>query len=297
MVSAKLGRRPDIMAKQLPIRKGDALPFSKDWFADLWQSMIVMGRVIFAVIIRESRTRYGNSRIGYTWAIVDPLITTAVFVGVFAMLGRQSPVGSPITVFFLTGIIPLFFWRGSVGQSASAVSASIGLLSYPQVMPADVVLARLLLEAATTAVVYLLFITGLYIVMGVSPSWFFGDPLQLLFASFGVVYFSVGCGFFSSSLARVLPIWKNIWTYMSRPIWLLSGLFFTLEQLPHGLRSYMAYNPVAHVVEWFRSASIPSFESSAYSVVYPMAFGTIALIIGLTIDRMLLLTGDEEIVG
>lgn len=285
------------MAKQLPTRTGDALPFSKDWFADFRQCLIVMGRVIFAVIIRESRTRYGNSKIGYAWAIVDPLVTTAVFVGAFAMLGRQSPVGSPITVFFVTGIIPLFFWRGSVSQAANAVSASLGLLSYPQVMPADIVLARLLLEAATTIIVFLLFITGLYIVLGVSPSWFFGDPPQLLFATFGVVYFTAGCAFFSSSLARILPVWKNIWGYMSRPIWLLSGLFFTLEQLPQGLRSYMTYNPVAHCVEWFRSAAIPTFESSAYSVVYPMAFATVALIIGLIIDRMLLLTGDEEIVG
>jgi len=285
------------MAKQLPTRTGEALPFRADWFAELWQCLIVMGRVIFAVIIRESRTRYGNSKIGYTWAIIDPLVTTTVFVGVFVMLGRQSPVGSPITVFFLTGVIPLFFWRGSVGQGANAVSASLGLLSYPQVMPADIVIARLLLEAATTIIVFFLFVAGLYLLLDISPSWFFGDPPQLLFATFGVVYFTAGCTFLSSSLARVLPVWKNIWSYMSRPVWILSGLFFTLEQLPSGLRSYMAYNPVSHIIEWFRSASIPTFESSAYSITYPMALATVALIIGLIIDRMLLLTGDEEIVS
>ncbi|MEM8695174.1 MAG: ABC transporter permease [Pseudomonadota bacterium] len=285
------------MAKQLPTSEGYAAPFSTRWFAELGQCLTIMVRVIFAVILRESRTRYGNSNIGYAWAIIDPLVTLAVFVGAFSALGRSSPVAAPITVFFVTGIIPLFFWRGAVGQAANAISASLGLLSYPQVMPADIIIARLLLEAATTVIVFFLFLIGLNILIGVSPSWFFGDPLQLLLASLGLFYFTIGSAFLSSSLARILPIWKNIWGYMSRPIWLLSGLFFTLEQLPTGIRAYMTYNPVAHMVEWFRSAAIPTFDSQAYSIFYPMAFATIALIIGLVIDRMLLLTGDEEIVS
>lgn len=285
------------MSDERPADTGVRVPFSAEWFDELRQSLVVMGRVIYALIMREARTRYGSSNLGYAWAIFDPLVTLAVFVGVFAALGRTSPVPAPITVFFVTGIVPLFFWRGTVGQAANAISASLGLLSYPQVMPADVIIARLLLEGATTVIVFLLFVIGLQLVIDVSPSWFFGDPLQLLIAVFGLFYFTIGSAFLSSSLARVLPVWKNIWTYISRPIWILSGIFFTLEQLPTGLRSYMAYNPVAHIVEWFRSAAIPTFDSSAYSIVYPMAFATGFLIIGLVIDRILLLTGDEEIVS
>ena len=133
---------------------GFRMPFSAEWFAELWQCLIVMGRVVFALIMRESRTRYGTSNIGYTWAIIDPLVTLAVFVWAFSALGRTSPVSAPLSVFFVTGIVPLFFWRGAVGQAANAVSASLGLLSYPQVMPADVVIARLLLEGATTIIVF-----------------------------------------------------------------------------------------------------------------------------------------------
>jgi capsular polysaccharide transport system permease protein len=84
---------------------------------------------------------------------------------------------------------------------------------------------------------------------------------------------------------------------MSRPVYLLSGIFFTLEQLPHGARQYMAYNPVAHSVEWLRAAMIPTFESEHYDPWYPILAGTVALLIGLIIDRMLLMTGDEEIVS
>lgn len=285
------------MEEERPPSSGDRLPFSAEWFDELKRSLIIMWRVIFAVILRESRTRYGSSNIGYAWAIIDPVILLAVFVGAFSALGRTSPVAAPIAVFFVTGIVPLLFWRGSIGQGSTAVSASLGLLSYPQVMPTDILIARLLLESATTLVVFLIFLLGLDLLFDITPAWFLGDPPQLLLAGLGLVYFSFGTMFLSSSLARILPVWTNIWGYMSRPIFLLSGIFFTLEQLPDGVRQYMAYNPVAHMVEWIRSAAIPTFDSQSYSIFFPMTFATIALIIGLVIDRILLLTGDEEIVS
>jgi len=253
--------------------------------------------VVYAVLRREARTRYGSSNIGYVWAIVDSLVTFTVLIWVFTMIGRNAPDGMPLTVFFVTGIVPLFFWRGSVTQGTSAVSASLGLLTYPQVMPADIVIARLLLEAATIIVVFLLFVIGLYFIMDVSPYWFFDDPPRMLFSALELVYFTAATMFFSSNLARVFPIWVNIWGYISRPVMLTSGLFFTLKELPDGFRQYMIYNPVSHIVESFRSAAIPTFDSDVYSIIYPMTFATVALLIGLVIDRILLLTGDEEIMS
>jgi capsular polysaccharide transport system permease protein len=272
-------------------------PFSSAWYAELLQSLTIMVRVIHAVIIRESRTRYGSSNIGYTWALINPAIELAILVLAFSLIGRTSPIAAPISVFLLTGIVPLFFWRGSVARGATAVSANLGLLSYPQVMPTDVIIARLLLEAVTSAVVFVMLIIGLNLVVGIPIMFFTGDPPAILAVALALVYFTFGCTFLSSSLARVLPIWPNIWGYMSRPIWLLSGVFFTLEQLPEGARAYMIYNPVAHMVEWTRSAMVPTFESSQYAPIFPMAFATVALLIGLVIDRILMMTGDEEIVS
>lgn len=285
------------MAQGLPGRESDPIPFSPEWFARLRQCLVVMGRVIFAVILRETRTRYGNSNIGYAWALIDPLILLAVFIGAFSMLGRSAPMAAPVSVFFVTGIVPLLFWRGGTNQGSTAVSASLGLMTYPQVMPTDILIARILLEAATTTIVFVMFVVGLNMLFDISPSWFFGDPPAVLMAGLGLVYFTFGSMFLSSSLARVLPVWRNIWGYMGRPIFLLSGIFFTLEQLPDGVRGYMTYNPVAHMIEWVRSAMIPTFDSSAYSIAFPMITATIFLLIGLVIDRILLLTGDEEIVS
>ena len=80
------------MPEERPAATGFRVPFSAEWFAELRQSLIIMGRVIYALIMREARTRYGSSNFGYAWAIVDPLVTLAVFVGIFSALGRASPI-------------------------------------------------------------------------------------------------------------------------------------------------------------------------------------------------------------
>ena len=272
-------------------------PFSREWFDELGQSLAVMRRVVMAIMLRESRTRYGASNLGYVWALIDPVIQLLIWLAVFSALGRTSPIAVPVSVFMLSGIVPFFFWRGAFARSASAVGANIGLISYPQVMPGDVVIARTILEACTTVVVFFVITTFLFIIFEIPMGLYFDDPADLILALGSLFYFALSIGFLSSGLGRVLPVWTNIQGYISRPLYILSGVFFTLEQLPTTVRGFMAYNPVAHQIEWIRSAAFESFDSSSYSVTFIFFSATIALLIGLIIDRILLLTGDEEIVS
>lgn len=272
-------------------------PLGPEWWAELRQSLAVMGRVIHAVIIREARTRYGSSQLGYLWALIDPVIFLIILIAIFSAMGRSSPIDVPLPVFFLSGIVPFFYWRGCFSRGATAVSANLGLISYPQVMPTDIVIARTVLEGATSLVVFVLIATVFNLTLGIPFSLYFDDPLQLMLALGSLLYFSLGTAFLSSGIGRVLPVWTNIQGYISRPLLILSGVFFTLEQLPSTIRQYMAYNPVAHVIEWLRTAMFSSFDSNSYSVLFILVCGTVFFLIGLIIDRILLLTGDEEIVS
>lgn len=272
-------------------------PFGPEWMAELRQSLAVMRRVIHAVIIREARTRYGSSQLGYLWALIDPVILLIVLIAIFAGIGRSSPIDVPLPVFFLSGIVPFYYWRGTFSRASNAINSNLGLIAYPQVMPADVVIGRTILEAATYLIVFLAIISVFNLVLGIPMGLYFDDPVQLLLAVGSLFYFSLGTAFLSSGIGRILPVWSNIQGYIARPLLILSGIFFTLSQLPTTLRRYMAYNPVAHQIEWLRSAMFESFDSKVYSPSFILISGTVMLLIGLIIDRILLLTGDEEIVS
>lgn len=68
---------------------------------ELRQALRVQGRVIYALILREALSKYGKSKIGYLWALVEPVAQVLILVLIFSGLGRQSPVGGDLAVFLL----------------------------------------------------------------------------------------------------------------------------------------------------------------------------------------------------
>lgn len=42
-------------------------------------ALTVQGRVIYALVLREVHTLYGNTRLGYLWAIIQTAFNIAVF--------------------------------------------------------------------------------------------------------------------------------------------------------------------------------------------------------------------------
>jgi capsular polysaccharide transport system permease protein len=257
-------------------------------------NLIVMGRVIFALMIRESRTRYGKTDLGYLWAIIDPTIQLGVFWLLFTILGRVVPVPASMPVFLITGMLPYRFWFACVGRGASAAPSNLPLLTYPQVKVFDVVLARVLLDATTFIIVTLMFVIGLRFLAGEPFTSWVRDPIVLATAVLALFYFSVCSAIFSSSLARIFPVWPEVFGYMGRPLYFASGIFFTFESLPTGFRGLALYLPTAHMLEWIRTGAIPGFVSTLYSPLFILSFSTIILVIGMMINWTLTLIGHAD---
>jgi tetratricopeptide (TPR) repeat protein len=63
-------------------------------------------RVIHALIIRETRTRFGGSRLGYGWALIEPVLHIALLWVMFSLLMHGTPpIGTHFFLFYYTGLI------------------------------------------------------------------------------------------------------------------------------------------------------------------------------------------------
>lgn len=257
-------------------------------------NLALMSRVVFGLMLRESRTRYGTSDLGYLWAVIDPAIQMGVFWLLFTMLGRSVPVPTSMPVFLVTGILPYFFWRSCTTRGASAASANLPLLTYPQVKVFDVVIARVLLDAATIVIVTLIFVFFLRFAAAQQFTSWVRDPIILAQAVFTLFVFSFCTAVFSSSLARLWRVWPQVFGYLSRPLYFTSGVFFTLGQLPTTIRGLALYNPLAHLLEWLRTGAIPGFISNYYNPLYVYTWAACLLFLGLLMDWVLRLIGHSE---
>ena len=70
-----------------------------------------------------------------------------------------------------------------------------------------------------------------------------------------------------------------------RPLFFISGLFFTAEMMPTGVREFLLLNPILHMIEWLRSAFFVEFESRHASVEYALAGALVSAFLGLVMLR------------
>jgi capsular polysaccharide transport system permease protein len=242
----------------------------------------VMGRVILAVILRETRTRFGKTRLGYLWALFEPLMHTLIFVAIFSAAGRGAPIGDSLTLFLVTGFIPWLLFDHVSGRVAHAIDANSALLIYPQVTPVDLMMARTVLETSTLIIVAVLLLAGIHLVLVPVA---LDDPLQMTGAVACLVLLSTGIGMVNAAVGTISNSYEHLFGMAKRVLYFVSGTFFSVETLPVQAREILAYNPLLHLVEWFRSGFFVGFQSRFYDWRYPVAFAAIALLAGLVAER------------
>lgn len=242
-------------------------------------------RVIHALIMRETLTRYGDFKIGFLWGFLEPLLGVLIFAGIFAAIRNDSPSGMPLFLFMLTGIVPFNIFRDPWTQMQSAIGHNKTLLAFPQVTTFDVLASRAILESLITLLVFALLLTGCQL-MGLEVR--VERPLEVMYSLLLLASIGIGLGFFFASLEPLIPSVKKFTsTIIGRPLFLGSGLFFTAETVPEPARHYLMLNPVMHCLELLRGAFFYEFETNHGDWGYATVSALICMAVGLTTHRAL----------
>jgi capsular polysaccharide transport system permease protein len=71
----------------------------------------------------------------------------------------------------------------------------------------------------------------------------------------------------------------------SRALFIVSGIFYTVDSLPPVLRDALAWNPALQGVELMRSGYYPAYTSSVLDPLYLFLFAFGLALIGLAFER------------
>ncbi|MEE9309647.1 MAG: ABC transporter permease [Cocleimonas sp.] len=243
----------------------------------------LQGKVIAALTLRETRSRYGSSKLGYFWALFEPFAHIVVFIGIFSALGRAPPIGQSTGLFILTGIIPWLLYSNIVSAIMGGLNANKALLGYPQVMPMDITISRIILEASALFLVFLLFLAiASYLGFSVRIDSF----IEMMSAVGLLILFSMGVGMINASMVAKYPSYNSIYSAISRPLYFVSGVFFTADFLSPEVYDIVSINPLLHIIEWFRSGFYTSYSSNLYNPEYAIAVCLGFFALGLVVERI-----------
>jgi len=81
-------------------------------------------------------------------------------------------------------------------------------------------------------------------------------------------------------LTFAFPLWQRVWSIISRPLLLLSGLFYIYEDLPQMAQTYFWFNPLLHVTGHARTGYFSTYAPEYISMTYVAVFGAVPLLFG-----------------
>jgi capsular polysaccharide transport system permease protein len=234
-------------------------------------------RVLFALIVREMGTRFGRSWGGYLWAIAEPLGGIVLLTIAFSFAFRKPPLGSNFALFYATGIIPFFLFSHVTGSVGQAINSNRGLLTYPVVRPLDAVLAKFVTDLVTMLIVALLLYPGIILWndLPVSPD------LAAIFNGFLLMgLLGLGFGTLNCVLFGFWPTWRHVWNVLTKPLFLMSCMFYTFESLPPQAQAVLWYNPLVHGVGLVRSGFYSGYDASYVAPLYVLGISLGCFLVG-----------------
>lgn len=239
--------------------------------------------VVFAIFIRELRTRFGQFQLGYLWAILEPLSMVLILSFVRMLFGRADIAGLSFPVFFASGIITYLLFNHIIVSGLSAVEGNLSLFNYQRVKPFDILIARSLLELLISLGTALIIFPGLYFI-GFTFHW--NDTLRVVAILVCLYTMSFGVGLI---LCVVGPLWqeaKKVVPVLIRPLFFISGIFFSVSMLPEVARPVALLNPLLHFTELMRGALFQEYDSHEGSLFYVFCWSVGSVLVGLWIYRV-----------
>ena len=242
-------------------------------------------RVIHALVLRETRTRYGEHKVGFLWAFAEPMAMVLIVSAFFLAMRSDTIGGMPIIAFMIVGFVPFTIFRDIMTQMQGAIGQNKSLLAFPQVTTFDVIIARGVLEFAVLMCVFAAMLGGAKL-LGFEVRC--DDPLGVLAVCVLLALMGTGWGFALAALTPLIPSVRQIViVVLGRPLFYSSGLFYTADSLPPAIRDPLLYNPLLHLIELGRTAFFAEFESRHASWTYATLWTFAMLVFGLLVHQAL----------
>lgn len=241
------------------------------------------GRVLSALMFRELLMRFGVYRLGLLWALIEPAAHVGVLLFIFGSAARSVLPVEQVIPFAFIGVCAYLAFRSGVERAGGSLESSRALLSFRQVTPAAMVLARSLVEQLTLTAV----LAGGLAILSASVGLPWANP-SLFFAAFACLSLLVwGCGLMVAVAVSFFPSVRKVIGFAMRGLYLVSGVLFPLTVLPRQWAEVLSWNPLLQAIEMMREGVLGRASHPSVSLPFLALCAVASVFLGLALMRVL----------
>ncbi len=214
--------------------------------ADIWAHR----ELLYFLTLRDVKIRYKQTAIGIAWAVLQPVLTTAVFTVLFSTFARFETGSVPYPLFALSGLMIWLFVHNAVTMASNSFVSNTNLVTkvyFPRIIvPAAAVLAGLFDLLISLAILVILMVW--YAAAPTSNLVYF--PLflflvLLLASALGILFSAVNVRFRDVKFA--LPFMLQVWM-------IASPIFYPTSILSDKWKLVFALNPLTGILDGMRTS-------------------------------------------
>jgi ABC-2 type transport system permease protein/capsular polysaccharide transport system permease protein len=257
----------------------------------LAQSWRIQRRVIWALILRETLTRYGRHNIGFLWLFAEPMLFTVAVTALWTATKSVHGSNLPIVAFAITGYSSVLLWRNMPGRCIRAIEPNLGLMHHRNVRPLDIYFSRLILEAAGAGMSFVFLVLFFHFL-----GWldFPENVLQVAGGWLMLAWFGMGLALLIGALSEQSETVEKLWHPTAYILFPLSGAAFLVDALPKEAQHYVLLLPMVHGVEYLREGYFGSQITAHYEMAFMAIVNIVLTLLGLAQARKVSMTVVPE---
>lgn len=205
--------------------------------------------LFYFLVWRDIKVLYAQTILGFSWAILNPLIQIVLFTVIFGNVAKVSTDGIPYVLFSTVAIIPwTYMSEAMVHSSQSLVSGQnmLGKVYFPRIIfPLTPVLSKLVDFGIS-----LLILVSVMVYYEVAPTW---NLIWLPVFVLMMIMVPAAVGMWLSALAIRFRDVKFAMQYMIRLLIYSGPILYTATSIPEQYRMLYSLNPIVGVIEGFRA--------------------------------------------
>ena len=233
------------------------------------------GELLLALLRKEVAVRYKQSIVGPLWAFLQPLILMALFVMIQRFVNIDSG-GAPYPAVVYAALLPWTFFATSMNFATGSIVGNAAIIRKVRCPRAVFPLAAVL-ACLVDFLIGLPFLAALLAYYGIVPTWHtIWLPLLLalqLFLAYGLTLLTSSVSAYRRDLLIGMPYLLQFWMFAS-------PVMYRSESVPAEWRPIFDLNPLAGIIEAYRSVLVYGVPPPAASLATAAIVSIVVFVVG-----------------
>ncbi len=201
-------------------------------------------RAFFVYWVRRNIvTRYSQTTVGLLWAVLQPLLSSLVYILVFSVIARVSTDPVPYPLFVVTSLVLWSYFQRIVFSGAASVVTNLDIVTRVS-FPREFLPLGVAVEAIVDLLIGVVIIGVLFALyhQPVTPYLLLAIPVFIIHTclGLGLAFFLAGISSYIRDLFQILPILLQLLLYVSPVI-------YPINIVPNSIRSLYFINPLGPI--------------------------------------------------